>query len=68
MASPINLELGFSGSAASQASADVSGQHGAGDVHVSTGGAKQTQTLYIVAGVIAVAAVLLLVLFYGGRR
>ena len=51
-----NLELGFS--ASSSAAAKSAG--GLGDINVSAGGAKQTQTLYLIAGVVAVALAVIL--------
>lgn len=58
MAAPLNLELGLSSSAA--AAQRLASQLGQTTVNVSAGGEKQTQTLYIVAGVVAVAIVILL--------
>ncbi len=49
-------EIGLSGSAAS--SSRIASQVGGGKVTVNTGGAQQTQTLFIVAGVVVVAIVL----------
>ncbi len=67
MSAPINVELGAS--ASSSAAQKFAGQFGAGDVYVSTGGEKVSQTLFIVAGVAAVAvAVVVLIALFKFRR
>lgn len=59
-------EIGLSSSEAQNQ--EFATQFRPGDVHVDLGESKQTMTLYIVAGVVAVAAVLLMLLLRGGRR
>jgi LPXTG-motif cell wall-anchored protein len=52
-------EIGLSGSAAS--AAELTGDYGGhGDEFITTGGGKQTQTLFIVVGLVALAVVILL--------
>lgn len=55
-------EIGLSNSEAF--AQDLTTQFRPGDVNVSTGGEKQSITLYIVAGVVALAAVLLVILLW----
>jgi hypothetical protein len=55
--SPGGYEIGISGSASS--ASKLSGQFGGGDDYITTGGGKQTQTLYIIVGVVAVVVAIL---------
>lgn len=66
---PLNVEAGLSASASSASKAAV--QAGTGDTNISLGGGKQTQTLFIVAGLVALAVIAALVIGTGlwlGRR
>lgn len=50
-------EIGLSGSAAS--SNKLTAQFGAGDTTITTGGAKTSQTLYLVIGAVVVLVLIL---------